>query len=136
MRFQKSDYWFFRSAFSTPSVSNLFSGSATGTDVPICEGQHIVRRQCHCPNHETIRSRVKIRQMDRQLEIKNLKSYDAGKYFCIKETGQQDDIKTTDIMGQINLHIVELKKIDIVLDYDVRLFILHCQLTMISARFK
>ena len=66
--------------------------------------------------------------MDRQLEIKNLKSYDAGEYFCIKETGQQEDIKTTDIMGQINLHIVELKKIDIVLDYDVRLIVLHCQL--------
>ena len=57
--------------------------------------------------------------MDRRLEIKSLKSYDAGSYFCIKETGQQDDITTADIMGQINLHIVRLNMIDIVLDYDV-----------------
>jgi hypothetical protein len=68
--------------------------------------------------------------MDRRLEIKSLKSYDAGSYFCIKETGQQDDITTADIMGQINLHIVRLNMIDIVLDYDVNLLRIYYSINL------
>ena len=72
--------------------------------------------------------------MDRRLEIKNLQRNDAGSYFCIKETGQQDDITTADIMGQINLHIVRLNMIDIVLDYDVTIVFYSNSKIRVSAR--